>query len=283
MAAASAQSPQGTVGKHHKRIIFPVLGRSAYIDDFGAPRPGGSHQGIDIMAPRKALAVAAEAGRVEFWTHSASAGCMLYLYGRSGTTYYYIHLNNDRTNHNDNQGGCGPGMSYAPHLHDGSRVQAGQVLGFVGDSGDANGIHPHLHFEVHPGGGGAHNPYPYLNKGRRLLFGTLPGPAVRIALSGAVVQVDGQFLTLRVRSLVVWPGKLHVRQVSRSVSVYVPVDALIAEKLKGRRTTATVSLSAATKARRLTVTTTFAAPSLPMLLGKPNTLTAKKVLLAAAK
>jgi Peptidase family M23 len=283
VAAAYAQEPNGTVGKHHKRIIFPVIGRTFYTDDFGAPRPGGSHQGIDIMAPRKSLAVAAESGKVEFWTQSAPAGCMLYLHGKSGTTYLYIHLNNDKTNHNDNRGKCGPGMSYAPHLRDGARVQAGQVIGFVGDSGDANGIHPHLHFEVHPHDGRAVDPYPYLNKGRRLLFGTLGAKPVKLSLVGKVSKTNDQFLRMRVRSLVVKPGKLHVRDVSRSLTVYVPVDAVISAKQKGRSTTATVSLSAAKKDRGLKVGTIRQEPTLALMRGQPNQLTAAKILLAAPK
>ncbi len=122
------------------RFVFPVVGRVQYTNDYGAPRPQGSHEGNDIMAPRRALAVATEAGKIKFWTHSAAAGCMLYLYGKSGTTYLYIHLNNDLTNRNDNRGKCVAGTSYAPGLKDGAKVQAGQLLGFVGDSGDANGI-----------------------------------------------------------------------------------------------------------------------------------------------
>ena len=93
-------------------IIFPVVGQARYIDDFGAPRPGGPHQGNDLMAAKKSPAVAAEAGKVKYWTTSRTAGCMLYLYGESGTTYYYIHLNNDLTMRNDNSGKCVKGVAY---------------------------------------------------------------------------------------------------------------------------------------------------------------------------
>jgi hypothetical protein len=59
------------------RFVFPVVGRVQYTNDWGAPRPQGRHEGNDIMAPRRALAVATEAGKIKFWTHSATAGCML--------------------------------------------------------------------------------------------------------------------------------------------------------------------------------------------------------------
>src|SRR3954451_19623765 len=147
VAGSAAASAAGKVPDH---IIFPVVGKVQYIDDFGAPRGGGAHQGNDLMAAKKSPAVAAEAGKVKYWTTSRTAGCMLYLYGDSGTTYLYIHLNNDLTMKNDNRGKCVAGTSYAKGLKDGAHVTVGQQVGYVGDSGDANGIHPHLHFEVHP-------------------------------------------------------------------------------------------------------------------------------------
>jgi murein DD-endopeptidase MepM/ murein hydrolase activator NlpD len=117
-----------------KRIVFPVLGTVEFSDDFGAPRPQGRHEGVDILAPRHALALAAEPGRVRFYTGSSRAGCMLYLDGRSGTTYLYIHLNNDLTDGNDNRGRCVNGVAFPRGLKTGDRVAAGQLIGYVGDS-----------------------------------------------------------------------------------------------------------------------------------------------------
>ena len=111
-----------------KRIIFPVLGKFRYSNDFGAPRGQGRHEGIDIVAPRKALAVAAEAGQVTYHFGSQRAGCMLYLHGDSGATYLYVHLNNDVGMTNDNRGLCAPGTAFAPGLRSGARVAAGEPI-----------------------------------------------------------------------------------------------------------------------------------------------------------
>src|SRR4051812_4136835 len=100
LAAAPRPNAKAPVGP----LVFPVVGPVTYKDDFGEARGTGLHQGNDILAPRRAIAVAAESGKVKFWTTSASAGCMIYLYGDSGTTYDYIHLNNDLGNGNDNKG-----------------------------------------------------------------------------------------------------------------------------------------------------------------------------------
>ena len=152
-----------------------------YTDDFGQARAGGPHQGNDLMATKKTPVVAVEPGRVKFWTTSANAGCMLYLYGESGTTYFYIHLNNDLTMRNDNRGKCVNGTAYT--VKNGAKVAAGQQIAYVGDSGDANGGNSHLHFEVHPGGGKAVSPYPYLQKAYRLLFTAKPGSPFSLTLS----------------------------------------------------------------------------------------------------
>ena len=231
VTGAAAAEPAGKV----PQLVFPVVGPAAYTDDFDDPRGTGVHHGIDILAPRKAIAVAAEAGRVEFWTTSASAGCMLYLRGASGTTYQYIHLNNDLGAGNDNRGSCAAGTAYAPGLADGSHVAAGQPVGFVGDSGDANGIHPHLHFEVHPGGGAATDPFAYLNRAQRLLFGAEPGATITLSLTGAVVSSTPEDLTLRVQVVRVFPAGTSARLAGQPVTVSLPVGVASADSLAGKR------------------------------------------------
>ena len=186
--------------KPKKQIVFPVLGTVEFTNDYGAPRPQGRHEGIDILAPRHAYALAAEAGRVRFYTGSGRAGCMLYLDGRSGTTYYYIHLNNDLGAGNDNRGGCKVGVTFPKGLKSGAQVKAGQLIGFVGDSGDANGIHPHLHFELHPRGGRATNPYPYLIAARRMLFYAPLGSTYSLSMAATVVSA-GDGVASRARQL----------------------------------------------------------------------------------
>ena len=88
------------------QLLFPVVGTVDYHDDFGEPRGALRHQGNDLLGDERAPVVAVEEGTVKYWTTSSSAGCMLYLYGASGTMYEYIHLNNDLTARNDNKGKC---------------------------------------------------------------------------------------------------------------------------------------------------------------------------------
>jgi hypothetical protein len=125
---------------------------------------------------------------------------MLYLNGRSGTQYVYIHLNNDLTNKSEDSGGCKRGVAYAPGLYTGDRVRRGEFIGFVGDSGDAENGGDHLHFEIRPGGGGAINPYRHLLSAQRLLF---PRPAamteVWLHLRGTVTALGEGSLTMRTK------------------------------------------------------------------------------------
>jgi hypothetical protein len=268
---SAATSPtERTVGAGRgQRMIFPVLGKARYTNDFGDPRPQGRHEGIDIVAPRKALAVAAEAGRVKYHITSARAGCMLYLNGDSGTTYVYIHLNNDLGMTNDNKGRCAPGIAFAPGLKSGARVAAGEPVGFVGDSGDANGVEPHLHFELHPGDGAAVSPFTSLNRAYRLLFAAPRKGQTALWLKGSVLAHLAEAFKVQVSSLGVRTTGLKLNGISRAVSLGVSPSTVI-ETLAG-------SLGGE---KRATVWTEIAPVTLDAQLGKPGALTAERVLLS---
>ena len=217
LVGAVSAAPSGKV----PRLIFPIVGAVAFQDDWGDARWQGSHQGTDIMAPRRTVAGAAEAGKIKFWTSSASAGCMLYLYGQSGTTYLYIHLNNDVTKGNDNRGKCVPGMAYAKGLQDGATVEAGEPVGYVGNSGDADSTDPHLHFEVHPNDGGAVNPYPHLMKAERLIFATSLATTVTLTVTGTVLHAATGLLTLKVSKLQAFPAGTALDRMRRPLQLGV--------------------------------------------------------------
>jgi hypothetical protein len=273
-AGAAAASPTAAV----PRLVFPVLGEATYTDDFGDPRGQGRHEGIDMVAPRRALVLAAETGTVKFHTTSSRAGCMLYLDGRSGTEYLYIHLNNDLSDGNDNQGRCVQGVAYAKGLKDGAKVTAGEVIAYVGDSGDADGIHPHLHFEVHPNGGGAANPYPHLNKARRLLFAAPTGSTFTLALTGTVANSAGEDLHVAVDQVRQWPGGRKVKMAGHKVPVTVPETASIeGTGPDAGALSAYPSLSLLTKGLTVTVWTEPAKVTFAALAGAKGTLAASRV------
>lgn len=206
------------------KFVFPVLGPAKYFDDFGAPRHQGAHEGIDIMSVRWAPALAVESGKVEF--KSGGWGCMLYLHGDSGAKYLYVHLNNDLTMKNDNRGKCVPGVAFAKGLKSGQSVALGQHIAYVGDSGDADGIQPHLHFERHPGGRGPTNPFSWLNKLPRLLYAAPAGSQVSVALRGTVVStVLPDRLRLRVQTARPYPTGARVDHAGRGAVVSVPSTA----------------------------------------------------------
>jgi hypothetical protein len=257
------------------QLIFPVVGPSTFTDDFGDARGNGAHEGNDIMAPRRAVAVAAEAGTVSFHTTSWRAGCMLYLHGRSGTTYLYVHLNNDRGDGNDNKGKCLAGTAYAPGLKAGARVAAGEPVGYVGDSGDADGVHPHLHFEVHPKGGRAISPYPYLRAARKLLFAAKPGAVVDLTLAGTVVGAAHDALTLKVDRLKLRPLDVPLSKLGRNVELALPPNVSVFNALGTLITT--VRLAAMKPGMDATVTTEPAQATLQAQLGLPRMLAAATV------
>ena len=278
LAAASAP-PAGT--SKVPQLIFPVVGKATYFDDFGAARGQGGHQGNDLMTTWRSPAVAVEAGKVKFHTTSARAGCMLYLYGASGTTYLYIHLNNDLTAKNDNKGKCVAGGAYWKGLKDGARVAAGQPIAYNGNSGDADQAGYHLHFEVHPGGGAAVSPFRYLNRAKKLLFPVQPESNFTAALRGSVVAADGveRSLTLMVERLQSWPGGLRITNVKRTVELSVPPSAVISDPLGAL--IASAQLAKLKKGQPAVAWTAIAPATIEAALGTPLTLTTDRLVLGS--
>ncbi len=258
--------------------MFPVVGAARYVDDYGDPRPNGHHAGIDIVTTWRSAAVAAEDGRIRLWTTSARAGCMLYLYGASGTTYQYIHLNNDLTPKRDNRGTCVAGVAYADGLKDGARVKAGQQIGYNGDSGDAEGMF-HLHFEVHPGDGADVDPFPYLNEATRLLFAlpAQPSRMVTLGLRGVAVSAGAGVLELSVTGVRVWPGGKWTPIEARPVELGVPENAELDESIAGQLLSPTRRALASRLSQQLTVFTWPVKVTPEVMAGAPGALSAERV------
>jgi Peptidase family M23 len=261
------------------QLIFPVVGQATLTDDYGDPRGQGRHEGNDIMSVWRAPAVAVEDGTVKFHTTSWRAGCMLYLEGDSGTEYLYVHLNNDLTARNDNRGKCAPGVAYARGLKSGARVAAGEQVGYVGDSGDANGIQPHLHFEVHPNGGRSVNPLPHLKRAKKLLFAAKPGTAFTAALRGKVVDAFEDTLTLNVTQVSSWPGGVRAARVQKRVELMVPPETAVFNPVGAL--IAGAKIAALKPGQPAVAWTQKAIATLEAQLGEPMTLATEKIVLSS--
>ena len=274
VAAAFLASP-ATSAKKVPTIVFQLIGDFDVDDNYGDPRANGRHAGIDTMAPRMTPVLAAEDGKVRWHTTSARAGCMLYLYGESGTTYLYIHLNNDRTLGNDNKAGCGAARTYT--VKDGAKVTAGQQIAWNGDSGDADG-NPHLHFEVHPGDGEDVNPYPYLVQATRHLFPARVGATFSLGLRGTPVEAGAGRVTFRATEVRWWPGGKWTPVGPRLVEVALRKGAVVDKTLAGAvAATATRTLSGRVAAVEYSVFTAPAKATLAAMRGEPGALVAARI------
>jgi hypothetical protein len=141
-------------------MIFPHLAGEThgYSDTFGACRGTNCsrrHNGIDIMADKMVPIVAVASGTVG-WMHDDQGGncCAMELNHDDGWESWYIHMNNDTPGTDDGQG-----WGFADGIVPGAEVEAGQLIGWVGDSGNAEGTAPHTHFELHDPTGTVINPY----------------------------------------------------------------------------------------------------------------------------
>jgi murein DD-endopeptidase MepM/ murein hydrolase activator NlpD len=157
--------------------IFPVQGDFHLTDSFGDPRAGGrrSHAGVDIMAEKGTPVVAVADGVVD-WLADEVGGdcCAVGVAHPGGWRTKYIHLDNDTPGSDDGQAyGIAPGIAL------GARVAAGDLVGWVGDSGNAEGTRPHLHFELV-----APNGFPY-DPHRVLIAVGSPADAERTVLAAS--------------------------------------------------------------------------------------------------
>jgi murein DD-endopeptidase MepM/ murein hydrolase activator NlpD len=141
--------------------VFPIYGQASFGDSFGAPRGayvGGWHHGEDIFAPLGAPILAVANGVVYSVGWNKVGGLRFWLQDLAGNEFYYAHLS-----------------AFSPLAVNGAQVRAGDVIGFVGNTGDAEHTPYHLHFEIHPVSllyrgydDGAVAPYPYLTAWKRL-------------------------------------------------------------------------------------------------------------------
>jgi len=158
-AALIRPAPAVTAQLTSGGYVFPVFGPASFGDTFGAPRAdvsGGWHHGEDIFAPLGTPLLAVADGTVFSVGWNDIGGWRLWLRDHAGNEFYYAHLS-----------------AYSPLAVNGRQVKAGDVVGFMGKTGDAEFSPVHLHFEIHPvsllamGYDGAVAPYPFLNAWRR--------------------------------------------------------------------------------------------------------------------
>jgi murein DD-endopeptidase MepM/ murein hydrolase activator NlpD len=144
--------------------VFPVAGGAHYGHDFGNFRADtGFHEGSDLFAPEGTPLVAVQSGVLHNVGWNRLGGWRLWVEDAHGNWFYYAHLS-----------------AYSPIAKNDAHVNAGDVIGFVGNTGDAQGGPTHLHFEIHPAGQWALPPYDYLQawQGHRNPFAAIPAAPV---------------------------------------------------------------------------------------------------------
>lgn len=150
-----------------RRITFPIIGGATFSNDWGAARVGHTHEGTDVFGKKGQPLIAAVDGTVQWvMTPERGQGLGFSIMDADGYAYWYLHVNNDTPGTDD---GAARGIfGYAPDLYGGNPVVAGQLLGWLGDSGNAESTSPHLHFEIHTPDGEPTNPFNSLTAARRI-------------------------------------------------------------------------------------------------------------------
>jgi len=155
-------------------LVFPLIGSASYSNDYDAPRSNGPHHATDIFAKKGTPIVSATDGVVAYAPNpQPSWGYMVKIISNSEWEYNYLHLNNDTPGTDNGRGGAM--NAYAPGIRPGERVKKGQLIGWVGDSGNAESTSPHLHFERYKPDGKPTNPY-YALKTMPKITKAVPAP-----------------------------------------------------------------------------------------------------------
>jgi hypothetical protein len=225
--------------------IFPVVGGASFVNDFGDARAQGSHQGNDLMAACGTEALAVVDGRISV-SHGSRSGWMITLVGRDNW-YRYIHM----------QGPKGKRSVLPKGLRDGARVKAGQVIGYVGNTGDASHGPCHLHFELHTNARRVLNPYRWLRQAAILerdeTTPEAPLQAREVALEarGNLTRftTTGETGRLAIRLTRLTPSRGKLERTPRIMVVRVPPELVgqVAAIPVGRRVTITTHPVAASK------------------------------------
>ncbi len=237
--------------------VFPVRGPVDYTDTFGAYRadmPNHKHEGNDIFAKMGTPIVAVLAGTIQYSTYGIG-GNNARLTDARGDYFYYAHMSR-----------------FAAGLKSGDHVARGQVIGYVGETGDAAGTSPHLHFEIHPGGGPAVDPFPYLEAWRAAAAGVPAAAATPVAqIAQAEVGIPLPMLLAR-RGVLVGVGLVGAAavEVGRGIAGRddLPQPNMLALALF------VTSLGGVTAIRRMR------APALPELLAEHETVVRRTVVIA---
>jgi murein DD-endopeptidase MepM/ murein hydrolase activator NlpD len=163
-------APRWKTRLRSKRFVFPVGGRTTIGGPFGSFRADtGAHEGNDLFADFGTPVVAVADGVIKNVGSLPISGNRLWVYADGGDQFFYAHL-----------------ASFAPAAVDERHVEAGTILGYIGNTGDAEPTPPHLHFEIHPDGGKAVDPNPFLVTWQKRAGAALTDATER---PGALVEV----------------------------------------------------------------------------------------------